>query len=142
MRTTRDRIRHAILFELIALIIVTPLGGLIFGVEIGHFGVITVISATIAMIWNYIFNLGFDHGMLRVIGHTRKTLPVRIGHALLFEIGLLCLLVPFIAWYLGAPLLQALIMDVALSGFYVVYAIAFNWAYDTIYPIPALTAPD
>jgi uncharacterized membrane protein len=78
MRTTRDRIRHAILFELIALIIATPLGGLIFGVEISLFGVITVISATIAMIWNYIFNLGFDHGMLRVFGDLRKTLAVRI----------------------------------------------------------------
>jgi len=142
MRTTRDRIRHAILFELIALIIATPLGGLIFGVEISHFGVITAISATIAMIWNYIFNLGFDHGMLQVFGDTRKTLAVRIVHALLFEIGLLCLLVPFIAWYLSATLWQALVMDIALAGFYVAYAMVFNWAYDALFPEPPLHAPD
>lgn len=142
MRTTRDRIRHAILFELIALIIATPLGGLIFGVEISLFGVITVISATIAMIWNYIFNLGFDHGMLRVFGDIRKTLAVRIVHALLFEVGLLCLLVPFIAWYLAATLWQALMMDLALAGFYVTYAMVFNWAYDAVFPVPLRDAPD
>lgn len=142
MRTTRDRIRHAILFELIALIIATPLGGLIFGVEISLFGVITVISATIAMIWNYIFNLSFDHGMLRVFGDLRKTLAVRIVHALLFEVGLLCLLVPFIAWYLAATLWQALMMDLALAGFYVTYAMVFNWAYDAVFPVPLRDAPD
>ncbi len=136
MRTTRDRIRHAVLFELIALAAVTPLGGLVFRVPMGEFGVVAVVSTTIAMIWNYAFNLGFDHAMLRLFDDVRKTLPTRIAHAALFEAGLLCLLVPFIAWYLDVSLWQAFIMDVALAGFYMVYAFGFNWCYDIVFPMP------
>lgn len=137
MRNTRDRIRHAVLFELIALVIVTPLGGLIFDVPMGHFGIIAAVSTTIAMVWNYAYNLGFDHALVRLGKSVRKTMPVRILHAALFEVGLLCLLVPFIAWYLNVSIWQALIMDVALAGFYLVYAFVFNWAYDVIFPLPS-----
>lgn len=137
MRNTRDRIRHSVLFELIGLMTVTPLGGWVFGVPIGHFGVVAVVSTTLAMGWNYAYNLGFDHAMLRLTGSVKKTLRTRIAHAGLFEFGLLCLLVPFIAWYLGVPLWQAFIMDVSLAGFYLVYAFVFNWVYDIVFPVPA-----
>ncbi len=137
MRNTRDRIRHAVLFELVALVVVTPLGGLVFDVPLRDFGVVALVSTTIAMLWNYVFNLGFDHAMLRRFNDVRKTVPVRIVHAVLFEAGLLCLLVPFIAWYLDVSLWHAFVMDVALAGFYLVYAFAFNWCYDIVFPVPA-----
>jgi uncharacterized membrane protein len=137
MRNTRDRIRHSVLFELIGLITVTPLGGWVFGVPISHFGVVAVVSTTLAMGWNYAYNLGFDHAMLRLFGSVTKSLRVRIVHAGLFEFGLLCLLVPFIAWYLAVPLWQAFVMDVSLAGFYVLYAFAFNWVYDIVFPVPS-----
>ena len=141
MRQTRDRIRHAFLFEVVALIIVAPLGGLVFGVPMAHFGVIAVVSTTIAMLWNYAYNLVFDHALLRFGRSLYKTLPLRLLHASLFEIGLLVLLVPLIAWYLGVSLWQAFVMDVALAGFYLVYAFCFNWAYDILFPIPAPAEP-
>jgi uncharacterized membrane protein len=137
MRNTRDRIRHSVLFELIGLITVTPLGGWAFGVPISHFGIVAVVSTSLAMGWNYAYNLGFDHAMLRIYGDVRKSLRARIVHAGLFEFGLLCLLVPFIAWYLDVPLWQAFVMDVSLAGFYLVYAFVFNWIYDIVFPIPA-----
>ncbi len=137
MRQTRDRIRHAILFEAIALVLVAPLGGVVFGVPMAHFGVIAVVSTTIAMLWNYAYNLAFDHALLRLGLSLNKTLRLRILHAALFEVGLLVLLVPFIAWYLGVTLWQAFVMDVALAAFYLVYAFCFNWAYDILFPIPA-----
>ncbi|MCU0829520.1 MAG: PACE efflux transporter [Tabrizicola sp.] len=136
MRQTGDRIRHAVLFEMVALLLVAPLGGLVFGVGIGQFGVVAVVSTTIAMVWNYLYNLGFDHALVRQGHSLKKTLRVRIVHALLFEAGLLAVLVPFIAWYLAVPLVQAFVMDVSLAGFYLVYAFVFNWAYDLAVPIP------
>lgn len=136
MRTSRDRVRHAVMFEVIALVIVAPLGGQLFGVPVGHFGVVAVVSTTIAMLWNYLYNLGFDHAVVRLGMSLRKTFAVRIFHAALFEIGLLVLLVPFIAWYLDVSLGRAFMMDVVLAGFYLVYAFAFNWAYDTVFPFP------
>ncbi|MBS7543562.1 PACE efflux transporter [Ancylobacter oerskovii] len=141
MRTTRDRIRHAVLFEIVALAIVAPIGALVFDVPVDDFGVVAIVSTTIAMVWNYVYNLAFDHAMLKLWKHTRKTLGTRLIHAALFEAGLLCALVSFIAWYLGVGLWQALVMDVALAGFYVVYAFLFNWGYDHVFPLkPGLSS--
>ena len=136
MRSTRDRIRHAISFELIALLIVTPAGALLFGKPISDIGVIAVGGATIATGWNYLYNLGFDHLMRRLTGSTQKSTAIRVGHAILFELGLLVALLPFVAWYLQISLWDALIMDVAFALFYVVYAFVFNWGYDRVFPLP------
>jgi uncharacterized membrane protein len=136
MRSTYDRIRHAISFELIALLIVTPAGALLFGKPITDIGVIAIGGATIATGWNYLYNLGFDHLMQRLTGGTQKSPAIRIAHAILFELGLLVVLLPFVAWYLQISLWEALIMDVAFALFYVVYAFVFNWAYDRVFPLP------
>ena len=135
MRTARDRIRHAVAFEAVALAIVVPVGALLFGVNMLHFGMVAVVSTTLAMSWNYIFNLGFDHALLQSGRSLHKTVQIRVLHALLFEGGLLFLMVPFIAWYLQVSLWEALVMDLTLAGFYLVYAFAFNWAYDVVFPL-------
>ncbi|MCJ8139325.1 PACE efflux transporter [Falsirhodobacter halotolerans] len=136
MRTAPDRLRHAISFEVIGLILVIPLGAMGFGIHAGDVGVIAVVGATIATFWNYAFNLMFDHGLLRMRGRLDKRLSERVLHALLFELGLLVATLPLIAWYLSVSLMDALILDLALVVFYLVYAFVFNWAYDRIFPIP------
>ena len=136
MRSARDRLRHTLLFEVIALILVAPLGGLVFGIDMTHFGVVAVVSTTIAMGWNYVYNLAFDHALVALGKPLNKTPVTRLFHAVLFEGGLLLLLVPFIAWYLQVPLWQAFVMDLALAGFYLVYALIFNWTYDRVFPLP------
>jgi len=141
MRQTSDRVRHAISFELIALAIVTPVGAHVFDTPIKEMGVVTLVAATIATLWNYGYNLFFDHAMLRLRGDVRKTPAIRVLHALLFEAGLLVVLIPFIALYLGVGLWTAFVMDLAFAGFYLVYAFVFNWAYDVIFPIPRAKAP-
>ncbi len=137
MRTTGDRIRHAVSFEIIGLIIVTPLGGWAFNLPIHDIGIVALVSATIATLWNYLYNLLFDHAMLRIVGDVRKSPAIRVAHAVLFEIGLLLVLLPFIAWYLSVGVLEALMMDVSFALFYMVYAFVFNWVYDLVFPLPA-----
>lgn len=141
MRSTSDRIRHAISFEILALLLVTPLGAWVFSLPITDIGVVSVASATIAMLWNYVYNLGFDHAMQRLAGSTYKTVPIRVLHAVLFEAGILIVLAPFIAWYLGVGLWHAIVMDVSFSLFYLVYAFVFNWSYDRLFPIPEWQQP-
>lgn len=136
MRTTRDRIRHAISFEIIGLILVTPFGAWAFGLPMHDIGVMGIAGATIATLWNYVYNLGFDHIMQWLAGDTRKTTLVRMLHAVLFEAGLLLVLLPLFAWYLGISLWQAFLMDVSFALFYMGYAYVFNWAYDRLFPLP------
>lgn len=141
MRTFSDRVRHAIMFELIGLAIFTPGAALLFDQPMGHMGVIGVVSATAATLWNFVFNLGFDRAMMRVRGSVQKTMPIRVLHTGLFEAGLIVILIPFIAWYLGISLMTALILDLAVVAFYLVYAFVFNIVYDWAFPIPETPLP-
>ena len=136
MRTAADRIRHAISFELIGLALIIPLGSWAFSVPVTDIGIVGVVSATLATAWNYLYNLGFDHLLRRYAGTTLKTVPMRIIHAIVFEAGLLLVLMPFIAWYLDISLWQAFVMDVGFALFYLIYAFIFNWAYDRLFPLP------
>jgi len=136
MRTTADRIRHALSFEIIGILLATPLGVLVFGLHGGDSAVIVIGSATVAMAWNYLYNLGFDHGLKALGRSTEKSFITRIIHAVLFEIGLLLMLMPLIALYLGITLWEALVMDLAFALFYMGYALVFNWAYDRLFPLP------
>ena len=139
MRTTADRIRHALSFEVIGLLLVTPLGALVSNHAIGDIGVVALVGATIATGWNYFYNLLFDLALRRWRGRLDKTMPERVLHAVLFEIGLLLLLLPFVALYLGIGLVEALLLDIGFALFYMVYAFVFNLAYDRLFPQPAAT---
>ncbi|WOI55368.1 PACE efflux transporter [Palleronia sp. LCG004] len=134
MRSTFDRIRQALLFEGIGILIVTPLFALIFDHGLDEMGVLVLVGATVAAGWNYAFNLGFDHALRRWRGDVRKTAGLRVLHAFLFETTLLIMLLPFIAWWLGIPLLAALAMDLLFAGFYMIYAFVFTWGYDAVFP--------
>ena len=136
MRTHRDRIRHAVGFEIIALILSIPIMSFFFDFDIKDIGVIAIVGSIMATIWNYGFNIVFDKGMVRFKRSTFKTPAIRVLHVLLFEGGLLILYLPMVSWYLGISLWQALIMDASLVGFYFAYSFSYNWAYDKIFPIP------
>ncbi|KAA9009024.1 PACE efflux transporter [Histidinibacterium aquaticum] len=134
MRSTPDRIRQAVSFELIGILIVTPLFAWAFDHPMGDMGILVVLGATAATAWNYLFNLGFDHLLNWRRGDVRKTLPLRVVHAVLFEATLLVLLLPLFAWWLDVSLLAALVMEISFATFYMVYAFVFTWGYDTLFP--------
>lgn len=136
MRTTRDRIRHAISFEIIGLLLVVPLGAIGFGADAHDIGIVAVAAATIATLWNYLYNIAFDQILKRKRGSVRKTMPLRVLHTVVFEMGLLLFTLPLIALYLNIGLWQALVMDVVFIVFYVIYAFVFNYSYDKIFPLP------
>ncbi|SFD74056.1 PACE efflux transporter [Roseivivax sediminis] len=136
MRRPLDRIRHAILFEAIALTLVTPATAWIFGIAMHDSFVVIAVGATVAMVWNYVYNLAFDHALVRLGLPLYKTLPLRIGHAILFECGLILALVPFFKLWLGIGAAEAIVMNLGLSAFYTGYALAFNWGYDRLFPLP------
>ncbi|WP_111497410.1 PACE efflux transporter [Marinobacter bohaiensis] len=134
MRTTGDRIRQAISFEAIGLVLIIPLIAYAFHLPLDDTGVLGLIGATMATLWNYVFNLGFDHTLKRLTGSTRKSLKLRVLHAISFELGLLLAFLPVVMWWLGIGLVEALVMDLTFVVFYLIYAFVFTWAYDTVFP--------
>ncbi|MFT5806004.1 MAG: putative membrane protein [Moritella dasanensis] len=139
MRTRLDRIRHAILFEIIGLLAIMGVLSQL-GFELGHVGVMGVLFSVVATGWNYVYNLGFDKYMLKKMGTVTKTTLIRVVHSLGFEGGLLFLTIPFMAWFLDLSLLDAFVLDIGMVVFYLFYAYGYNLAYDKIFPVPTTTA--
>ena len=100
----------------------------VFAQPMNHMGVIGIASATIATLWNFVFNMGFDRAMLYSRGSVQKTVAIRVAHTFLFEAGLVVMLIPMIAWYLGIGLWAALLMDLAIVTFYLIYGFLFKIA--------------
>jgi uncharacterized membrane protein len=99
-------------------------------------GALAAATSAVAVVWNVVFNHLFERWEARQAVRGRS-LRRRVAHALGFEGGLTVLLVPLIAWWLGVSLWQALLMDVALLLFFLVYTFVFNWAFDAVFGLPA-----
>ncbi|MBO1907964.1 PACE efflux transporter [Microvirga sp. 3-52] len=141
MRSTRDRVHHAISFELGGLALVSPLGAWAFDLPMADITVVRMACAIIATVWTYVYNLAFDTAIQHMTGGSGKSIVIRVLHAVVFEAGLLAMLTPLMAWYLGISLLQAFLMDVVFALLYVLYAFVFNWAYDRVLGISASSKP-
>lgn len=137
MRTTADRIRHTILFELIGLCTCTPLASWILDKDMSRIGIMSISISMTAMVCNYLYNLIFDK-VLVALKHPVNVRPtwMRALHAVLFELSLLTLTVPFVAWWLDLTLWHALIADIGFALFFLVYAFVYNWVYDIVFPMP------
>lgn len=127
-----ERVLHALLFELIALVLFAPLIALMTSQSLARTGVLTAMLSLIAMGWNMLFSAGFE-ALERRLGW-RRTLWVRLLHAGLFELGQLLVMVPLIAWWLEVGLLQALLLDIGLILLFLPYTLLFNWLYDLARP--------
>ncbi|HTN33010.1 MAG TPA: PACE efflux transporter [Marinobacter sp.] len=134
MRSSRDRVRQAISFEIIGFLLSVPLAAFVFHFPLKETGVLGLIGATLATVWNYVFNLGFDHSLKWLTGSTYKSLKIRFIHAFSFELGIMIAFLPIIAWWMEIGLAEALIVDIAFVVFYLVYAFIFTWCYDVIFP--------
>lgn len=137
MRTSADRLRHTILFELIGLMTVTPLASWILDKDMTKIGTMSICISLTAMMCNYVFNLAFDHALIK-LGRQLDDRPpwLRTLHAVLFESSLLIITLPFVAWWLDMTLWHAFITDIGFALFFLVYAYVYNWAYDAVFPIP------
>ena len=127
-KTPRQRLLHALIFEGLALVLCAPVVAWAMQRPLLQAGSLTLAMSLVAMAWNLVFNWLFDRLQARC--GFRRGLGVRIGHALLFELGLVVMLVPLAAWWLSIGLWQALLMDIGLLLFFLPYTVAFNYAYD------------
>ena len=137
MRSSLDRIRHALLFEviLLALTIFALVG--IFHKPVAQMGALSIALSVTAMVWNYIYNWIFDHVLVRLrYPLYPSSIKLRAGHAILFELGLMAASLPMIMFAMKLSFLQALALDVSMVLAVLVYTLIFNYGYDQIFPVP------
>jgi len=137
LRSPGDRLRQVALFELGGLALITPPFAWLSGEPVGASTGLLALIAAIAAIWNAAYNTAFDWIEGRRTGRTadRRPFVVRALHAIGFEGGLLVMSLPVIAAWTGMGWIDALLADIGLATAYVVYAFAFNLAYDRLFPI-------
>jgi uncharacterized membrane protein len=129
-KSIKERVFHALAFEGLAVLLTAPVLSLVLGKSLAHMGALTLMFSTVAMLWNMAFNSLFDRAQQRL--GFQRTLPVRMAHAVLFELGLIVVLVPLAAWWLSIGLVEAFVLDIGLLLFFLPYTLVFNWTYDTL----------
>ncbi len=129
-KSVKERFFHSLGFEVLAIAICAPLGSWLLGYSLAHIGLLTLMISLVAMSWNMIFNALFDRAQLRM-GFKRNWLA-RSVHALIFELGLLLVVVPLAAWWLGIGLWEAFVLDIGIALFFLPYSFIFNWVYDHV----------
>ncbi len=129
-RSSKERVLHAILFEAIALLICAPLFAFLLNRSLSEMGMMTLMIATTAVIWNFVYNILFDRITRSFIKD--RGFVIRVIHALIFELGLIIMTVPMIAGLLNMTMWAAFLMDIGILLFFLPYTVIFNWLYDVI----------
>lgn len=129
-RKLKERVFHAIGFEVLAIAIVSPVAAWVMNKPLLQMGALAIILSTVAMIWNIIYNAGFDRLYPRE--QVKRGLGLRIMHALGFEGGFILIGLPLAAWMLGVSLWQAFMIEVAFFLFFLPYTVVYNWLYDKL----------
>lgn len=123
-----QRVCHAALYELCAILILVPAGAWLMNEPLGHLGLLGIMMSLQAMSWNMLFNAIFERLERRY--RWQRTPWVRSLHAIAFEGGLLFISLPLVAWWMEMSLWQALLLDGGLLLFFLPYTYIFNWCYD------------
>ncbi|EPF71394.1 chlorhexidine efflux PACE transporter AceI [Acinetobacter rudis] len=130
MLISKRRIVHALSYEIILLVIIAIALSFIFEVPLDVTGGLGVAMAVTSVIWNMIFNHYFEK-----LEHKRKfkrTIKVRILHAIGFEGGLMLLTIPMVAYAMDMTLFQAILLDLSMTTCILVYTFIFQWCYDIL----------
>ena len=129
-KSARERIFHAVLFELLANVLIALFLAWFMQMSLLNTGALSLISALTATFWNYIFNKLFD-GLQKYQGF-KRTAVIRALHAVVFEVGLIAALTPIAMLLLGLSFVDALYVEMGLVLFFLPYTMAYNWLYDYI----------
>lgn len=131
------RLVYALSFEALAIVLSTAVLTWLSGAEASGSLLVSVAVTLIALIWNLIYNAGFEAAEHR-LRLTRRGFVLRALHAVGFEGGLFLFTVPlYMLWY-RVGFAQAVAMEAALLVFFVVYTFVFTWVFDQLFvrPVP------
>ncbi|WP_082936417.1 PACE efflux transporter [Halodesulfovibrio spirochaetisodalis] len=137
MRTTKDRLRHTVLFELLLLTICVPLMTYALGKPAKDVGLMSIFLSMTGATWNFCYNIIFDHVLIRLgVPLYPRNKPLRIIHSVLFELTLLTVTIPAVMFMLNYTFIEAFMVDISFVVLVPVYAFAFNLLYDRVFPPP------
>jgi len=131
------RLLYVIVFEALAIVLSTGLLTLLSGAPPQDSLAVSVAISGIALVWNYVYNAGFE-ACERRLHIVRRSLALRALHAICFELGLFLFTVPlYMLWY-RVGFVQAFVMEVAILVFFMVYTFLFTLGFDSLFARPPI----
>ena len=130
MLISKRRIIHALSYEIILLVIIAIALSFILDMPMEVTGILGIIMAVTSVVWNMIFNSIFEKYEAKY--QFKRTVFVRILHAIGFEGGLMLATIPMIAYALNMGIWEAILLDFSLTICILVYTFIFQWFYDHI----------
>lgn len=140
MQGVKRRVVYVGLYELIAILLSAILLELMSNAGAVESLGLAIAASAVAIIWNLVFNSLFERWEARR-QQPGRSLVIRILHAIGFEGGLLVFLIPLVAWWYEVSFWQALVMDLGLLVFFLVYTFVFTWAFDRVFGLPIAVNP-
>lgn len=135
MQGLKRRVIYVSSYEIIGLTISSLGLALLSGTQLSHTGPLAIFITTIAVSWNFIYNLISESWEKRQLSRQR-TVKRRIAHAIGFQLTLIVFLIPLIAWWMKISFLDAFLLDAALIVIIPIYTFVFNWSFDRIFGLP------
>lgn len=127
---SKRRMIHALSYETILLVIIAIALSFIFDMPMQVTGTLGIAMAVTSVIWNMTFNHFFEK--FEAKRKLKRTVGMRILHAIGFEGGLMLATIPMVAYALEMPIWQAILTDLSMTLCILVYTFIFQWCYDHI----------
>ena len=136
MSPARRKIIYAVSFETLGTLLASAALILMSDADAGASLALSILTATIALTWSFVFNTIFETWEARqpIKG---RSLARRSAHALLFEGGLVLICIPVMAWWLQVGYVQALLYEAGLIAIFIAYTYVFTWGFDRVFGLPA-----
>ncbi|MFA2934198.1 PACE efflux transporter [Acinetobacter pittii] len=135
MQGIKRRIVYVSSYEIIGMVISSVWLAILAGDSVEHTGPLSVMITTIAVTWNFIYNILYEKWEARQSSHIR-TVKRRVGHAIGFQLTLVLFLIPLISWWMDISLVAAFWLDVAFIIIIPIYTFIFNWSFDKLFGLP------
>ncbi|MCV2450525.1 AceI family chlorhexidine efflux PACE transporter [Acinetobacter johnsonii] len=113
MLISKRRIIHALSYEIILLVIIAVALSFIFHMPLEVTGVLGIAMAVTSVMWNMVFNHFFEK--FEAKRKLKRTIGVRVLHAIGFEGGLMLATIPMVAYAMQMSIWQAIVLDFSLT---------------------------
>ncbi|MDU8362792.1 PACE efflux transporter [Pseudomonas syringae group sp. J309-1] len=140
MQGPSRKIVPAVLYELIAIGVLSPSLSWAYDESLASSGGLSVLLSATALLWSMLYNGCFEYWEARQPQRSRTWLR-RLLHSLGFEGGLTLILLPVVAAWLNITWWSALATNLALFVFFFFYALLFQWAFDQLFDVPLSAKP-
>ena len=128
MRSLRERLIHTVLFEALAIAVVTPTVVGLTGAALADAGTLSIAVSVGAVVANYGWTMLFD----RLVPTRRRGFGLRFLQAAGLEAIITAFTLPLILWFTGIGFWAAVALDLGGVAFFLVFAMLYNAAFDAV----------